>query len=178
MNEVQLIRDQLATERAHASAVANACATALESPAANSLEAFRRACIDYLACVLSWFEERDQRLADLMELRFRPGDPVRRAFEEVLTQPGRSRDALAKLEAACAGSVQHAGREFREYFNARWSARRDALEALLASNTRAVDWRSLGGIDADSILEERRRYAWVAAQLPQGMTLGTAAERA
>jgi hypothetical protein len=190
MNEVQLIRNQLTLERTHASAVANACATALQTDAAagpmsDSLEQFRRACVDYLACVLAWFEERDQRLADLVQTRFGASDPARRAFEEVLSRRGRSRDALAKLEAACAGSAapgagmrQQGWREFAEYFNGMWSTRRDALEALLTSNTRPGDWRTLGGIDADSILEERRRYALVAAQVPAGVTLGATADRA
>jgi hypothetical protein len=190
MNELQLIRNQLALERAHASAVANACATVLQAesgagPGSDSLGLFRRACVDYLACVLAWFEERDQRLTDLLEARFSASDTARRALEEALARRGRSRDALAKLEAACAGTVapgvggrQQGWREFAEYFNGMWSTRRDALEALLASNTRAGDWRTLGGIDADSILEERRRYALVNAQLPPGVTLGAAAERA
>ncbi len=190
MNEVQLIRTQLALERAHASAVANACATVPQAelgagPGNDSHGLFRRSCVDYLACVLAWFEERDQRLTDLIEARFSASDPARRALEEALARRGHSRDALAKLEAACAGTVapgmagrQQGWREFAEYFNAMWSTRRDALEALLASNNRAGDWRTLGGIDADSILEERRRYALVVAQLPPGVTLGAAAERA
>jgi hypothetical protein len=197
MNELQLIRNQLALERAHASAVANACARVLQSedpagPASASLEQFVRACVDYLACVLAWFEERDQRLAELVQARSGAADPPRRAFEEVLGRPGRSREALAKLEAACAATVgtgavgaaasdaaaRQAWREFGEYFNGTWSTRRDALETLLASNTRAGDWRTLGGIDADSILEERRRYALVAAQAPPGVHFGTGAEPA
>jgi hypothetical protein len=190
MNEIQLVRNQLALERAHAIAVANACATALGSdtgagPMSESLGQFRRVSVDYLACVLAWFEERDQRLADLIQVRFSADDPARRGFEEVLTRHGRSRDALAKLETACAttgvsdtGARQRSWREFREYFNGMWSTRREALEALLASNTRTGDWRILSGIDADSILEERRRFALVAAQLPPGTTLGTAMERA
>ena len=187
MNEVQLIRNQLALERAHASAVANACATVLQAdaaagPASESLGQFRRACVDYLACVLAWFEERDQRLTELIQARFNAADPARRAFEEVLARRGRSRDALATLEAACAAAAGTAGRqpgwrEFAEYFNGTWSTRRDALEALLSSNTRAGDWRTLGGIDADSILEERRRFALVAAQAPPGVMLGAASDR-
>ncbi|MGN6453531.1 MAG: hypothetical protein ACTHL7_10740 [Steroidobacteraceae bacterium] len=190
MNEIQLVRNQLALERAHAIAVANACATALGSdsgagPMSESLGQFRRASVDYLACVLAWFEERDQRLADLIQVRFSADDPARRGFEEVLTRHGRSRDALARLETACAttgasdtAARQRSWREFREYFNGMWSTRREALEALLASNNRTGDWRILSGIDADSILEERRRFALVAAQLPPGMTLGTAIEPA
>lgn len=190
MNEVQLIRNQLALERAHAGAVANACATVLQDdtgngPASDALGQFRRACVDYLACVLAWFEERDQRLIDLMEARFSAVAPARGAFEEVLGRGGRSRDALEKLEAACSAAAtpddprrQHSWREFAEYFNGVWSTRRDALDALLAANTRVSDWRRLGGIDADSILEERRRYALVSAQAPPGVTLGAPAERA
>src|SRR2546422_364025 len=97
MNEIQMIRAQLTAERQHASTVANACATALgrrNAVALSSgpaLEEFRQACVDYLVCVLAWFEERDQRLS--------------------------------------------------------------------------------AGIDADSILEERQRYARVSAALPGGASL-------
>ena len=181
MNEIQLIRNQLALERAHASAVANACAAALPADGAEASEsvgAFRRASVAYLACVLAWFEERDQRVVDLVQVRFAAADPVRRAFEEVLARPGRSRDALARLEAACRGSETSAGTRgvqawsaFSDYFNGVWSTRREALDALLASSNRAADWRALAGIDADSILEERRRYAMVVAQAPPGVTL-------
>jgi hypothetical protein len=185
MNEVELIRHQLALERAHVGVVANACANAMQGEigavaTADSLGQFRRACVDYLACVLAWFEERDQRLTDLLQARPGPTDPARRALEEVLTRRGRSREALAKLEAACAGTAvpdpagpQRAWREFAEYFNGVWNTRRDALDALLATNSRATDWRTFGGIDADSILEERRRYAQVCAQVPPGVALGT-----
>jgi hypothetical protein len=185
VNEIQIIRDQLAAERLHASAVANACAAALGHPTnpegANGAQRaeFRQACVDYLVCVLAWFEERDQRLADLARLRLPPAQPSRRALEEALARPGRSREALAKLEAACAaaiagaadGRVQPRWQAFAQYFNGIWCARREALDALLASMSRAADWRAVAGIDADSILEERRRYARVGAALPVGTRL-------
>jgi hypothetical protein len=186
VNEIQLIRNQLALERTHAGAVANACATALQADGgtgagSDSLAQFRGACVDYLACVLAWFEERDQRLTDLLQARFGARDPARQALEEVLVRPGRSREALARLEIACAdvpasssGDRQQGWREFAEYFNGVWSTRRDALDAVLFANERPADWRTLGGIDADSILEERRRYALVAARMPPGVTLGAA----
>jgi hypothetical protein len=189
MNEILLIRSQLALERAHAAAVANACATALQGvsgaePTSDAPGLFRAACVDYLACVLAWFEERDQRLVELIQVRFRSSDPRRRAFEEVLARRGRSREALTRLESACATAVPDARackqgwREFVEYFNGAWSPRRDALDALLSSNYRASDWRSFAGIDADSILEERRRYAQVRAQVPAGVILATQEDRA
>lgn len=183
MNEVDLIRNQLALERAHVGAVANACANAMQGAAGavetgDSLGQCRRACVEYLVCVLAWFEERDQRLTDLLQARFVATDPARRALEEVLARRGRSREALAKLEAACAGTTasgsagQQGWREFAEYFNSVWSTRRDALDALLSTNSRATDWRTLGGIDADSIVEERRRYAQVCAWVPATVALG------
>src|SRR6266513_2412389 len=123
MNEVQLLRTQLTTERQHASTVANACATAL-------------------------------------------------------ARPGRSREALEKLAAAlaCAAAspdsrAQESWREFAQFFNSVWSARRDAIDAWLAASPRTTDWRLIAGIDADSILEERNRYARVRAALPGGASL-------
>ena len=187
MNEVQLIRQQLALERQHVGAVAKACAAlgaadAAGSPAGEALGQFRRACVDYLAGVLAWFEERDQRLAELLQARSPVADPARHALEEALARRGRSRETLAKLEAACAASTaptgsarQQAWREFGDYFDTAWSARRDAIDALLGAHSRVSDWRTLGGIDADSILEERRRYARVHAQAPPGAALGTPA---
>jgi hypothetical protein len=181
MNEIQLIRSQLATEREHARTIANTCAAALARagtlPSGSPLELFRQACVDYLVCVLAWFEERDQRLADLSQARLPPEDPGRRALEGVLARRGRSREALEKLEAAFAASpaggdgAGRSWREFAQYFNGVWSTRRDAIDALLAPNPRVADWRALGGLDADSVLEERRRYARVCAALPAGLSL-------
>ncbi len=185
MNEIQLIRAQLTAERQHASTVANACATALgrrnsvASSSGSALEEFRQACVDYLVCVLAWFEERDQRLTDLWPARLAPGDAARRALEDVLAGPGRSREALEKLAAALActsaassrNNALENWREFAQFFNGVWSARRDAIDALLAANTRTTDWRVIAGIDADSILEERARYARVRTTLPAGASL-------
>ena len=57
MNEIRLIRVQLATERLHVGAVATACAAAWSGAAD-----LRAAGSDYLLCVLGWFDERDGRL--------------------------------------------------------------------------------------------------------------------
>jgi hypothetical protein len=192
MNEVEIIRAQLAAERLRAGAVANACADALghpgASPGANEaqLAAFRQACVDYLVCVLAWFEERDQRLTDLARGRLASAEPSRQALEEALARPGRSREVLEKLEAACAATntgasnpgTQQRWREFEQYFRLTWSARREAIDALLRALSRVSDWRAVAGIDADSILEERRRYARVGATLPAGTALSAPARRA
>src|SRR3981081_2259475 len=129
MNEIQLIRAQLPAERQHASTVANACATALGRRNAvalssgSSLQEFRQACVDYLVRVLAWFEERDQRLTDLWHARLAPGDAARRALEDVLASPGRSRETLEKLESALActsapaprRNAQQSGRELAQF---------------------------------------------------------------
>ena len=183
MNEIQLIRAQLQTERTHANAVASACAGTLAhvAPAAlasgSPLEEFRQACVDYLVCILAWFEERDRRLAGLINA-WPPEHPTRDALDAALSRRGRSRDALEKLEAAFAeapATGERDGRrlwgEFARYFNEVWSPRRDAVDGLLKTHARTEDWRTFGGIDADAILEERSRFQRVAHTLPPGSTL-------
>jgi hypothetical protein len=170
MNEIQLIRGQLAAERRHASAVASACAAAAHGE-------FAHACVEYLVRVLAWFEERDQRVADLA--RSRPGEGLAGgAIEEALARPGTSREALERLERATAAGVQAAAsdpsplwQEFARYFDGAWSARRDAIDARLAEELGPAEWRAVAGIDADSILEERRSFARVRAALPAGVAL-------
>ncbi|HKD55054.1 MAG TPA: hypothetical protein VKB72_12640 [Steroidobacteraceae bacterium] len=179
MNEIELLRDQLTTERQHARAVANVCAVVLQRPESSTalLAEFRQSCVDYLVCVLAWFEERDQRLGDLTRARFAPEDAARRALEDALARPGRSRETLERLAAAVAGTATTVGTppsswsEFAQYFNGVWSTRRDAVDALLAPNPRVSDWRAVSGIDADSILEERQLYARVGERLPPGVSL-------
>jgi hypothetical protein len=179
MNEIELIRGQLVTERQHAGAIASACAMALQRAEGVSagLAEFRQSCVDYLVCVLAWFEERDQRLGDLARARLAPADPARRALEDALAQPGRSRETLERLAAAVASTPTAGGNshitwgEFARYFSGVWSARRDAVDALLAPNPRVGDWRAVAAIDADSILEERQLYARVSERLPPGVSL-------
>jgi hypothetical protein len=191
MNEVQLIRAQLDLERSHAGAVAAVCGTTLgrATPASlasgTPLETFRQACVDYLVCILAWFEERDRRLAELIN-QYGPEHATRDALDATLARRGRSREALEKLEAAfaavadtaAAAGARPAWVEFAQFFSGTWSTRRDALDALLSANSRASDWRHMSGVDADTILEERSRYARVTETLPPGVTLGAPAGKA
>ncbi len=181
MNEVQLIRQQLDTEREHAGTVARTCAAVLgrsgaAAPASGTpLEAFRQACVDYLVCVLAWFEERDRRLGALINT-YGPEHPTRDALDEALARRGRSRDALEKLEAAFAQGPDTAAprnlwAEFANFLDGPWSSRRDALDALLGDSPRSAEWRQVSGIDADGILEERARYARIQKTLPAGVSL-------
>ena len=187
MNELDLIHNQLRAERARATEVARACADAAAS------DEFRQSCVEYLVFVLTRFEERDQMLAELYRSRFPAADPARRQMDEIVSRAGTSREALAKLEAALTASGASAAaasangtapttadarvsstvpttadararwRQFDEFFAGPWRARRDAIDALLQPNVRISDWRAVSFVDADSIVEERTRYARVQA---------------
>jgi hypothetical protein len=186
MNEVELIRAQLSLERQHAAAVSHAlsAAAAQEGNHLTAVGAFREACVDYLAWVLSRFEEREQVFHDLVRTRMAAEDANRRAAEEVFALPGTSREALAKLEAALRdGSDSRPGHgsrlwaEFLQFFDGAWRTRRDALDQLFARHARITDWRAMSAIDADSIFDERNRYARVRATLPVGIELPPTSSR-
>lgn len=185
MNELEIIRSQLAIEQAHASEVANACAEAFgsadaahSSPEGNS--PFRDACVSYLVWVLARFEERDQTLSELLasrESRVVAGEAAvgAREITGLVGRSGTSREALARLESALAAdgaaAAGAAWREFARFFNSAWAPRRGALEDVLVRQLSVTDWRAVSAIDADSILEERKRYARLAAELPAGIGL-------
>ncbi len=183
MNEVQLIRGQLSVERQHAASVARACASSLAAAATQgeervaSLADFRQASVDYLVWILTRFEEREQMFHDLLRARLRADDPQRLGAESCLASAGSSREALAKLEAALgAGPVEGAARwaDFLQFFTRAGSERRDQLDRLFAQIAKVTDWRTVSAIDADSIFDERGRYARVLAALPAGVELPAA----
>ena len=198
MNEVELIRGQLTLERQHAAEVARACVSALATSAPQdterlaTLEAFRQAGVEYLVWMLSRFEEREQVFHDLLRGRFPTEDPNRRAVEAALALSGTSREALAKLETALGSTVDSdssavpagdslASRsvarwtDFLRFFSGVWSARRDEIDRLFERQAKVTDWRTVSGIDADSIVEERSRYARVNATLPAGIEMSSTA---
>jgi hypothetical protein len=172
MNEVELIRAQLSLERQHASDVSRALSSAGSSSGGlDSLQAFRQASVDYLAWILSRFEEREQTFHDLLRGHLGADDAEKRAVENALALPGTSREALTRLESALAAGAERAGRwtDFQQFFAGPWSTRRDALDKLFAQQAKVPDWRAVSGIDADSIFDERSRYARVRAAMPAGM---------
>ena len=151
MNEIELLRIQLATERRHVREVAASCAAAARgvpsAPAGSAPEAWRQACTEYLGCVLEWFDERDARLLELYD----------RKAVAALGDTGQGREALERLAAASASHSRW--QDLERFINGPWDARRAAVDALLATNPRVADWRAFGGIDADSICRERVLYA-------------------
>jgi hypothetical protein len=188
MNEVELIRAQLNLERQHAAQVARACASALAAASAGgterlaALEAFRQAGVDYLAWILSRFEEREQVFHDLLRKRYAAEDPNRRAVEAALALPGSSREALTKLETALRSADTpcepiNAWTDFLRFFTDAWISRRDEIDRLFERQAKVTDWRTVSDIDADSIVAERDRYARVKATLPNGIEMSLTATR-
>jgi hypothetical protein len=177
MNEIALIRAQWAAEKSRLIAVAEACLLGLERGAGKTTDEFRSACVQYIESTLSAFEARDRRLADLVPAQAKTAE-ASQAFGRALAQPGRSQEALEKLQSAGAARAPalQTWNPWVQYLVNVWGARRDALDALLAADSRVSDWRTIGGIDADSILAERRAYGRVCATLPAGILLPPAAE--
>ncbi|HYL02576.1 MAG TPA: hypothetical protein VEU54_04090 [Steroidobacteraceae bacterium] len=175
MNEIELIRGQLVSERARVVAVAGACARALARAATAApggeaaLRAFAGACTEYLRAVLEAFAERDRRVAALCT-RLPGGSRERRALEELLAAPGTSAAALAQL-ATVSDAPRRAWTELADYVSGAWNTRREAIEALLGANHRVSDWRTVGALDAEAILAERARFAQLRSLLPAGIEL-------
>ena len=162
MNEIELLRKQLRLERQHACEVA----TRVAGPD-RAAEAAQQSCVEYLASALARFEDRDQRLQDLATRHTSP-ELTARSLRDILAAPGTSREALARLERTLAArptSSESAGRwqEFLDYCAGPWRSRREAIESHLAEHATVAQWRAVSAIDADSILEERSRYAKAAA---------------
>jgi hypothetical protein len=183
-NEVELIRAQLATERRHAALVASAFVRALEEEESGAvlesleLSAFCQTCVEYLSWVLTRFDARERSLVDLGHARV--GGAERRELQEIIGRPGKSREALERLEAALENaddeqgvmvSPQGSWRDFARFVGSDWSARREALDEVFARTATAAEWRSMASIDAGSILDERNRFARVQAAAPPGIEL-------
>lgn len=169
MNELDLIRGQLRTERERVGEVARACASA------GATEGLRQAGVEYLVFVLTRFDERDQRLAEHASAQppaLQPEDDVSPvpSPDQILSRAGSSREALARLAAATdsAGEAKaDRWRAFAEFCDGPWRLRRDAIDAFQQKHLRIADWRAVSFVDADSILEERARHARVQAKLPR-----------
>ena len=67
--------------------------------------------------------------------------------------------------------------DFLRFFSGTWSARRDEIDRLFERQAKVTDWRTVSEIDADSIVDERSRYARVKATLPAGIEMSPPASR-
>jgi hypothetical protein len=139
MNEIQIIQNQLATERLHFSEVANVCSAALGNGSFDAGNALAPVCADYFAFAVTRFNSSQ-----------------------------KTNRAAAKLDVARAvpGNVER-WREFLRVFEDESRRYFGAIDELLTRNLPVTEWRAVSKIDADSIFAERARYARIKAALPQ-----------
>jgi hypothetical protein len=143
MNETDFIRAQLAAERGHLRDI-------LEAVRAGTLEvgAARPA-----AAYIEWARQR--LVAQL--------DAHRRALEAMPATGADTRAQLAKLAGAAAGLAENATvrplNGVAERLLALLNAWSDSLDSLAGRTLRVGHWRQAAQLSADTILEERQRYA-------------------
>jgi len=155
MNEMQLMAAQLRLERSHALALARACAGSSGGP-----PALREAAAAYLARILGWFQQRDARLVQLAQRR--AADEPGRSLGAALAVPADSAAALALLAEQPGQGWQVLAR----FLEGPWSQRREALEQWLRAHARVADWRTVTGLTAEVILEERGLWSRAEPLLP------------
>lgn len=186
MNEIELIRAQVSTERSHMAAVKNACRAALESAdrgmiGAEALRDFCAACADYLVLSVGRFNAQDAAHCEVLRPRLGADDAAdRRTLEDLEHTLALSREALARLEAtlrayrqgsASAPQLVAACREYVRFFDGVLARRRHAIAHLYDRHYGVAEWRRVSFVDADSILAERSRFATVQGALPPGIAL-------
>lgn len=170
MDELTLLREQVATERRHLAAAKAACREALASGAAGPSQAFLRAAGEYLAFAVRRLIAQDQAHSLLLRPRIAREDAGSHAQLDSLDAALKSaRAALAAFDAAADPAA--AARGLIATLEAELAPRRHALTALMTAHYSIDDWRVASCVDADSILEERERYAALGAALPAGLTL-------
>lgn len=181
MNELEFLRQQIATERGHMAAVRSACATALEqSDAPPDLE-FLGHCADYLVFIVARFNAQDRAHAEQIRPRLGAGDDAgRQAIDDLLGALEQSRAAIARLGTvvgdwrggrAADAALVAALREYLAFYASVLATRRHSLQPWFDAHYGIAEWRRAAGVDADSILEERERYGRVADSLPEGLSL-------
>lgn len=187
MNELEFIRSQIALEYDHAAAVRTACSAALGTAAAPAPAGeFLDVCANYLVFADRRGEIRDTAHLDLLRPQIAAGE---REAQALLGELQRSlpirRSALDRLAAAIdthrTAAVTAAANQvtqaapiealLHDYLasHAGVHANQRALLTLCDVHYDIVQWRQAAGVDADSILEERERYARVVASLPDGL---------
>ena len=183
MNELQLIRDQVATERRHMGEVAGACREALErSPAGDtSLDELCQAAAAYLVWIAGRFNAQDQAHCDLLRPRLTADDAAdHRILDDLEATLRENRVAIGRLDAALqarqagrmhAAEFVGACRDDLRFYDDVLLQRRHVIHHLFDRHYGIEEWRRASLVDADSIVEERSRYARVRTKLPPGVEL-------
>ena len=93
--------------------------------------------------------------------------PCRCRLSRLQRAPQRSRAALRDLESAL--DPVTGTRAWLDFIDNVLGKRRHSLEHLFREHYTIDDWRASSCVDADSILEERERFAAVCAAFPSGL---------
>jgi hypothetical protein len=182
MNEQEFLDQQLALERRHLSEVKNALEAAIAAHFdEHTLDRFCQTCGGYLVFVLERFNAQEQKHVDLLRPRVTVDEGT---FDQLLADYSlaleASREAVGRLrsalEARIGGKVPAAeliaqSKQYIDFYNETLRKRAPLTAALFARHYKLADWRASSFITADSILEERTRYAAVHAGLPSGIEL-------
>lgn len=190
MNELAFIRAQVATERRHMAAIRSALTAALapipDTTAASVRDSFFQVCADYLVYSVGRLNAQDQAHCDQLRPRVPRSDAsAHGALEALQARLEQSRAAIGELSQALnarrSGSLDAAGlaaaaERYVAFYQAVLAPQRHRLSHLLDAHYRIEDWRSASWVDADSVLEERSRYAACIAQRPPGIDIPEAGD--
>ncbi|HEX7416596.1 MAG TPA: hypothetical protein VF315_00960 [Steroidobacteraceae bacterium] len=182
MNETDILREQLSTERRHSRAVVLACRAAIDVGVTEpQLEQFARACAAYLIFVTSRLLAQDQAHAAQLRARLdaaaADAPAVLDGLAVTLATRTRLLSALQLAERervenrSSVASFIRAARDALAGIEPDAPSSEPALAALLEEHYTITEWRAAAFATADAILEERRLYKLVRAQLPPGIDL-------
>jgi hypothetical protein len=169
MDELAILRDQVANERRHLSALKKACRAVLQAGSdAAAQTAACRAASDYLAYNARRLHAQDEMHCRLLRPRVSPDDTASHALLDDLEDTLRqSRAALQALEAA--SDPVSGTRAYLDFVDDVLGKRRHSLEYLFRTYYGIEEWRAASFVDADSILEERERFAAARAAFPPAL---------
>jgi hypothetical protein len=176
MNELEFIRQQVSTERAHMGATRAALGASLSARYPDDvLEPFARAAAQYLVFVVRRFNRQDLEHCAILGPRVPAADTGDHStLKDLADTLQLSTEAIERLAAAAGAPLPDllaACREYDRFYREVLVQRRHAIYHLFERHYGIEQWRRASFVDADSILEERRLYGQVQQTLPAGLEL-------
>ena len=168
MDEIGLIRRQLDTEHDHLDEAARAFATLSGQSESRELIDFTIKYADYLLCYIRQSTRRLALIAQMLARGLALAAPERARLDAIAPLQRTAEAACAQIEktlreplAACAMSTALRIEIDRATDSLLESLRRmrAVVEPLAERHFGLSDWRSAAQFSADSVLEERRRFA-------------------
>ena len=176
MNELEFIRQQVATERTHMGAVRAALAATLAAgyPLA-VLEPFTRVAARYQVFVVRRFNRQDLEHCAILQPLIPATDTTdHKILADLAETLWMSSQAIEKLGTAlesAAAELLGASNTYNQFYGDVLVRRRHAIYHLFGQHYGVAEWRRASFVDADSILEERELFDAVSRALPTGIEL-------